>query len=256
MKKSTKTALVTGASKGIGRAYAKKLAQKGYNLVLIARSKDKLQEVKKECKTLTNEVIALAVDLTTPHIAQDVFKTLARKKIVVDVLINNAGFGDYGSFSKSKISKQSEMIQLNITCLTEMSYAFLAQASTSKQTHLVNIGSVLSFIPSPFMSVYGATKAFVLSFSEALAAELKGTKTAVTCICPGKTQSEFAKGANMPVFTDAPSAAELVEFAYEAMVEKEVVAVHGGDNRSVLLLPRLLPRSSVRNMMFKRMSGR
>lgn len=256
MKKSTKTAIITGASKGIGRAFAKKYAQQGYNLVLIARSKDKLAQVKTECKTLTNDVLAMAVDLTTPHIAQDIFKTLARQKITADVLVNNAGFGDLANFKDCAISKQTEMIQLNITALTELSHAFLKQVPSSKPSQLVNIASVAGFVPGPGMATYFATKAYVVSFSESLASEIENTSTSVTCICPGPTQSEFTKAAHMKDFENAPTATQLVEFAYEAIKEKEVLAVHGGDNRSLLFLTRILPRSTVRSMLKKRMGGR
>jgi uncharacterized protein len=257
--KQRKTVLITGASKGIGAEFAKIFSAKGYDLVLVARTKDLLSKIKSKTKTINNSVMAVAMDLSKPNSPKQLFDALSKQKIQVDVLVNNAGFGDWGAFESSDLQKQTEMIAVNVTSLTEMTHLFLAQVDKSKQSYILNLGSVAGFVPGPYMSVYFATKAYVLSFSEALSAELLGTNTSVTCLCPGPTRSEFSKTANVKSSNfdgKIPSAYEVAIFGYNSMLNKEVIAIPGTQNKMLANLPRFLPRSTVRRKMAERQVGK
>jgi uncharacterized protein len=257
--KQRKTVLITGASKGIGAEFARIFSAKGYDLVLVARSKDLLSKLKSKTKTINNSVLAVALDLSKPEAPKQLFDALAKQKIKIDVLVNNAGFGDWGAFSTSDLQKQKELIMVNVSALTELTHLFIAQADKDKQTYILNVGSVAGFVPGPYMSVYFATKAYVLSFSEALSAELMNSQISVTCLCPGPTRTEFAKTANDQSGTfdgKIPSAYDVAIFGYNAMMQKEVIAIHGTQNKIVANLPRFLPRSVVRNKVAQRHLGK
>src|ERR1035438_7015579 len=192
-----KTALVTGASSGIGLELARIFAREGYNLVLVARSADKLRLLASEVeKAHGTRSLILATDLAEPGAAAYVLDQTARAQIVVDILVNNAGFGQYGLFADNDLEECMRQIQLNVTTVTHLTRLYLSGVIRRTSGRILNVASTAAFQPGPLMAVYFATKAYVLHLSEALANELKGTGVTVTCLCPGATATEFHKRAN------------------------------------------------------------
>lgn len=246
-------ALVTGASAGIGKAFAQALAQRRYNLVLVARSEEKLQAIAQRLKGQTGvDVYILAQDLTVPEAAAQVFAAVEEKNLTVDLLVNNAGFGDYGGFSDSSRSKQLTMIQLNIAALVDLTYQFLPSMQQHGSGGIINLSSTAAFLPIPYMSVYGATKAFVLNFSEALWAENREKGVKVLAVCPGPVKTEFFQEAGFndsaapkiagPVTTPEAVAQEALG-AYDAA--QSHIVTGGIYNQLVSILPRFLPRTNL-----------
>jgi hypothetical protein len=241
-----KTALITGASGGIGYELARIHAEKGGNLVLVARSIDKLDELKKELEEKYGVVVhTMKKDLSLHGSAYDVYNRVNDLNIEIDYLINNAGYGDYRLFAESDWPKQEKMINLNITTLTHLTRLFLPQMVARKSGRILNVASVASFVPGPTMSVYFATKAYVLSFSEALAEELRGTGITVTALCPGPTESNFhfvARDGRKGRDRNMPTAREVSEYGYRSMLRGKVVAVPGFLNAMVPVLLKFMPR--------------
>lgn len=249
------TVLITGASRGIGAEFARLFAKKGCNLILVARTKADLQKVKQEVQTDSNSVLAIAADLTKPNAIKNLYEAIAKEKLVVDTLINNAGFGDFAYFADADIEKQESMIQLNITALTKMAHYFLLQRNAQEESFILNVASVAGLFPGPKMSVYFATKAYVLSFSQALAQELQRANVTVTCLCPGMTQSDFHKVAHNENaeshLTKYPTAAQVAEFGIKSLESKKRVAVHGFSNKLATVLAKLLPSKIITAMVEK-----
>jgi hypothetical protein len=249
------TVLVTGASSGIGLELARCFAADGSRLVLVARNTTALEKLAEElCRDYKVEVIVLTADLSLPETPKKIFSELKGRGIVVDVLVNNAGFGAHGLFSKLPQQRQLEMIQVNVTALTELTGLFLPGMVERHCGGVLNVASVAGFVPGPGMAVYYATKAFVLSFSEALAGEFSGTGVKVMALCPGPTGTNFGKVAR---FNDNNNSARLVRVAsmtaeevavkgHRAFRGGRVVAVSGWKNRLLVLLIRLTPRLLVR----------
>ena len=249
-----KTALITGASGGLGKEFARIHASKGDNLVLIARSKDKLEALKFELeKQYSISVVILVKDLSDQYAPKAVYEAVKNQNIRVDYLINNAGFGDFGLFAETNWEKQLEMINLNITCLTYLTRLFLPDMIQNKYGKILNIASTAAFQPGPTMSVYFATKAFVLSFSEAIANELKGTGVTVTALCPGATDTGFKAASsldNSNLFkgTQIATSKEVAEFGYTKMMEGKTVAIHGVVNNLLAQSVRFAPRNIVTSL--------
>lgn len=197
MQLSNKTALVTGASSGIGASFAQLLASKGTNLILVARSIDKLNQM---AKTLSEQhgvqVHCIKKDLSEAGSAEALYEEVKALKLEVDLLINNAGFGKWGKFESFGIEEYQQMVQLNITSLTDLCYCFLPDLKEKPEAGIINVGSTASFMPIPYSAVYGATKSYVLSFTEALVGEFEDTNIKVCCLCPGGTSSNFSTVAN------------------------------------------------------------
>ena len=184
-----------------------------------------------------------------------VWEYVQEKKIAVDVLINDAGFGDFGKFANSDWEKQYDMLQVNITALTQLTHLFLKPMIERRQGKILNLASIAAFMPGPKMSVYYASKAYVLSFTEALSVELKGTGVSVTALCPGPTNTGFAKNAELGksrLFKsfEKTTARSIAEYGYETLMTKQVVAVPSRKNKLTLLAVRLLPRSIVRCIVY------
>ncbi|SHE58698.1 SDR family NAD(P)-dependent oxidoreductase [Chryseobacterium takakiae] len=204
--------LITGASSGIGYEMAKQLATKNVNLLLVARSEDKLQKLQKELTVLHQiEVEYFLYDLSEPNSAQDLYNHIKQKNYLVTGLINNAGFGDYGNFTEMPLKKDEEMIAVNITALVGLTKLFGADMTKQGKGKIMNVASLLSFLPFPYYSVYSATKSFVLAFTETVATELEGTGVIVTALCPGTVETPFhtnamrktnAMSANKPMPAD------------------------------------------------------
>jgi short-subunit dehydrogenase len=254
------TALITGASSGIGAKFAEELASRGVNLILVARSQEKLENLAQTLETNCNiKTEIILQDLTQPNGSQSVFEKVQEKGLTVDLLVNNAGFGDYGAFSERPLSKQTAMIQLNITALVELTHCFLPQMIEKGEGNIINVASIAAFQPLPYLSVYAATKAFVLSFSEALWAENKSKGIKVLALCPGPTESEFFKVAEFPSeFAgkgQLTSAETVVKDALNALEKNQATSVTGGlGNQIIVNLPRFLPRQLIVSAVEKQFS--
>lgn len=243
------TALITGASSGIGETFARELAANQTDLVLVARSQAKLEQLATELQTeyqIKTEVIVQ--DLTVPGAGKILYDAVIAKGLTVDLLINNAGFGDYGKFSDRALDKQLAMIQLNVMVLTELTGLFLPAMQQRNSGTIINISSIAGFQPLPYMSVYAATKAFVLNFTEALWAENKDSGVNILALCPGPTESEFFKRAEFPATFAAgnnslTSAEEVVQEALKAAEKNQSTIVTGGlGNQVIVNVPRFVPR--------------
>jgi len=246
-----RTVLITGASGGIGLELAHIFASKGANLVLVARSKDKLDTFKlKIGKKYGVTIYNIGKDLTTLDAAREVFDEISKKQIHIDFLINNAGFGDFGHFAKSSYEKQLQMINLNVTTLTLLTHLFLPDMIKAGYGKILNVASTAAFQPGPTMSVYFATKAYVLSFSEAIAHELSKTGVTVTVLCPGATETGFKDAADLEqsqLFKNknVATAKQVAEFGFKKMMKGDVVVIHGFKNKLMAKSARLAPRKLV-----------
>lgn len=244
------TALITGASGGIGAEFARIHARQGGDLILVARSADKLQALKDELESAHKvQVTTIAQDLSQPGAAQEVAAATQDAGLTVDILINNAGFGGHGKFHEREIRRDLEMIQLNIAALTELSHLFLQGMVERGHGQILNVASTAGFLPGPLQATYYATKAFVLSFSQAIAEELKGTGVSVTALCPGPVATGFVAAGDLDgvaVFDKAASAASVAEYGYKAMQNQKLVAINDFGLKFVLncVLP-FLPRKMV-----------
>ncbi|MGG1679796.1 SDR family NAD(P)-dependent oxidoreductase [Neobacillus sp. NRS-1170] len=239
-----KTALITGATSGLGYEFVKLLANDGYNLVLVARDEEKLKEIKQSYSQL--EVTVIPKDLSVIGAAKEVFNEIEDRGIDIDVLVNNAGFGLMGSFDELDIQKQLNMIQLNITALTELTYYCLQKMKQRNVGKILNVASTAAFQPGPQMAVYYATKAYVLSFSEALVEELSGSAVTVTTLCPGPTKTNFGAVANVEgtkMFSRAMASDEVAKSGYKALMNGKRVVVTGGFNKAGALGAKFMPRS-------------
>lgn len=244
------TALITGASSGIGEEFAKQLAAKKTNLILVARSLNKLEELASKLQqqhSINAEVIAQ--DLTEPAAGKIVYESIQQQGLNVDLLINNAGFGDYGAFSDRDLTKQLAMIQLNIMVVTELTGLFLPLMKQRGHGAIVNLSSIAGFQPLPYMSVYAATKAFVLSFTESLWAENKNTGVRILAVCPGPTKSDFFERADFPPSMKKSQSnlmtptEDVVADTLKALDRGNSTIVTGGlPNQIIVNLPRFTPR--------------
>lgn len=248
--KNNKTVLITGASSGIGLELCKLFAKDGYNLVLVARNKDKLSEIASELRDkykVSTKVILK--DLSKSTSPEEIYTELQNEAIYVNVLVNNAGFGVWGNFQDIELSRTLDMIQVNLISLTKLTKFFLSDMLKSGEGKILNISSAGSFTPDPHMAVYGATKSYVLSFSEALAEELHTTGITVTTLCPGPTKTEFAKRANMEnswAYTLFVMDAKTVAKAgYDGLMKGKRVVIPGILNKLFVLSIRFLPKNVI-----------
>jgi uncharacterized protein len=257
----SKTALITGASSGIGMEIAKEFAREKINLILVARSGGKLQDLATQLINQSGiSVQILAKDLSQPPSAKEVADWCNQNNITIDYLVNNAGFGDFGFFHESDWAKQEQIINLNITTLTYLTRLFLPAMVQRRFGKVLNVASTAAFQPGPTMSVYYATKAYVLHFSEAISNELEGTGVTVTSLCPGATESDFQNKAAMQDSKlvkgkKLPTSAEVAAYGYKSMMNGKVVAIHGTVNyllaNSIRFAPRALVLKLVRFMQNK-----
>lgn len=246
-----KTALITGASNGIGLELARIHASKGGNLVLVARNKSKLDEIKNELENIFNvAVYTIGKDLSVVNAAQDVYDETSKQNIQIDFLINNAGFGDFGLFADADWNKELEMINLNISTLTLFTKLYLQDMVKRGSGKIMNLASTASFQPGPMMAVYFATKSYVLSFSEAISNEVSNKGVSVTALCPGPTTSGFQTAASMDnskLFNNKnlPTSKEVAKYGYNAMIKGKTVAIHGIMNNILASSIRFVPRAMV-----------
>ena len=246
---SMPTTLVTGASSGIGLELATLLAKNRHDVVLVARGSDKLDGI---ARGLGEEfgvaATALAADLSDPSAPLDIFLTLAERKVVIDVLVNDAGFGVYGFFAETSLEKELAMIQVNVAALTQLTKLFLPGMLERRRGRVLNVASTAAFQPGPLMAVYYATKAYVLSFSEALGNETAGTGVTVTALCPGPTATDFRRRADFQPARSLPGplvmdAAAVARAGYEGMVRGKRVVVPGLANFAFVQALRATPRN-------------
>lgn len=244
-------ALITGASNGIGLELAKVHASKGGDLVLVARNKTKLDELKAELESQFKvSVYTIGKDLSANNSAQEVYDETTKQNIQIDYLINNAGFGDFGMFSETEWIKELQMINLNITTLTQFTKLYLQDMVKRKSGKIMNVASTAAFQSGPTMAVYYATKAYVLSFSEAVDNEVSGKGVTVTTLCPGPTESGFQAAAameesNLVKGKKLPTAKEVAEYGYSSMMKGKTVAIHGMINWIMANSVRFTPRALV-----------
>ncbi len=245
-----RTALITGASSGIGLELARLFAGDGYQLVLVARNGGALRAVSDELRSRFGaEVRVVSKDLSHPSAPVELYQELQGAGIALDVLVNNAGFGGSGPFLQTDWNNEAEMIQVNIVALAHLSKLFLPQIQ-ARRGKLLNVGSVAGFMPGPFTSIYYASKAFVLHFTEALAEEFNGTGMTVTCLCPGPVQTNFQRRAHAGGSSRANKrllmdVREVARLGYEGMKRGKRVVIPGWKNRLLTNGLRVLPRNTV-----------
>ena len=255
-----KTVLITGASSGIGREMALVFAENKYRPVLVARRKSMLDIVAEEIKRdFFIDAVVIGLDLSKPDSAEQLMDTIRKRNLYIDVLVNNAGFGDLGAFHKEDIARVERMMNLNMLTLTKLCRLIAPHMVENGFGHIVNIASTAAFQPVPNFAVYAATKAYVLNFSEAFAHELKPLGVHVTVVCPGATQSEFQEKAKMgnsdKMFEGAPLSFMVAEFAFEAMMKRKTVAIYGSKNRFMTFMLRFSPRKMIVRVAAKMMKG-
>ena len=249
----SKTVLITGATTGIGYELAKLFAKDKYELIIIARNETKLSETASSLiKDYNVNVKFISKDLSVPDSAKEIFDELKKENISIDILVNNAGFGDQGAFADSDMKNDIDMISLNITSLVILNRLFLDDMLKRNSGKILNVASTAAFQSGPFMAVYYATKAFVLSFSEAVSEELTGTNVTVSCLCPGPTETEFQNRAgikktkmmNRKKFT-VMSAAEVALTGYKEMMKGKRNIIPGFANKAGAIFVKLLPRKII-----------
>ncbi|MBN2562629.1 MAG: SDR family oxidoreductase [Phycisphaerae bacterium] len=241
-----KTVLITGASSGIGRALARRFARAGARLVLVARRSDRLEALAKEAKADGGEAFIVVADLVEPGACERVVSEAKRTAGCVDVLINNAGAGEYGRFVEQDLESLDTMMRLNMTALVRLTHLVLPEMVERRTGHVVNIASTAAFQPTPYMSVYGATKAFVLSLSMSVWEEVRRRGVRVTCIAPGPVKTEFfdrgGYESRKATFTlTALDADWLADAAYKKLIQGVPTYVPGLTNKLGALLQRFVP---------------
>lgn len=244
-------ALITGASGGIGYELALEHVRRGGEVILVARSEGKLREYQASWEsTYGVKVHVVGIDLARPGSARDLYDAISAKGLNVDILINNAGVGQYGPFEECDVDQAMQMLELNIVTLTALTRLFLVDMIRRRSGRIMNVASTAAFQPVPLMALYAASKAFVLSFSEALENEVSDKGVTVTTLCPGATTSGFQDAAAMhqarmvdPRFM--ASSADVARYGYDAMMRRKTVAIHGLVNRLLTLLVRISPRSII-----------
>jgi hypothetical protein len=255
--KATRYALVTGASSGIGRAFAALFAADGWTPILVARSEERLRAVADALRgDHGSEAQVVALDLGTPGAAQRLFDEVESRGLEVEALVNNAGFATFGKFAETSLEDETEEINLNILALTQLSKLYVQRMIARGSGRICNVASTAAFQPGPMMAVYCATKAYVLSFTEAISNEVEGTGVTVTCFCPGATESNFQVRANMQESAlvknrKIPDALSVAAAGYTAMMAGKRLEIPGLANRIGSALPRFVPRAVVLNVARK-----
>jgi uncharacterized protein len=242
------TALVTGASSGIGLELARVLARSGHEVVLVARNRERLETLAAELRQrFSPSVTVLPSDLSKPGAPEAILRHLAECRQDIDLLVNNAGMIVYGKFSETDWDLEERMLWVNLLALTRLTKLVLPAMVTRGRGRILNIGSIGSFVPSPRNAVYSATKAYLLSFSEAIAEELAGSGVTVTAVCPGVVRSELQQRGGMThvrlLRSGILEASTVAEFAYRAVMAGKRVAVPDGRTRLQIFLLRFVPRA-------------
>jgi short-subunit dehydrogenase len=248
--RSGKTALVTGASAGLGSHFARLFARDGHDLVLVARRQDKLDQLATELsQAYGTRSTVIAADLTDPKAPLLIHEQLIRTGTEVDFLVNNAAFGNNGAFADHDVACELDLVELNVKALTHLTGLVLPAMLARSSGRILNVASLAGFLPGPFMATYYASKAYVLSFTEALAHELRGSGITVTALCPGPTATEFAQVADAEgtqLFRSVADAAAVARYGYRSMLRGRIIAIPGVKNKFAGLVLRTSPRKALR----------
>lgn len=251
---NNKTALITGAASGLGFEFSKLLAQDHYDVILIDINKKLLEETKNHIQSrYHNNVKIIHKDLSKINVSKEIFESI---NVPIDILINNAGFGLFGSFNKTDWQRELDMLNLHIITTTQLTKLFLDGMINRDYGKILNVSSLAAFQPGPLMSIYYASKAYILSFSEALSNELKGTGVTVTTLCPGPTKTRFQEvvsnhSSKNKIKFNMASAKSVATIGYMAMQEGREIAIPGMLNNILAFLPRVLPRYLVTSIVRK-----
>ena len=252
-----KTALITGASSGIGKEFAKLHAARGGDLVIVARSKDKLNELKKDLENKYNiKVMVIVKDLSLSNAAQEIYDEVKAANITIDYLINNAGFGGRGEFHVRSMEQDIQMIQVNVMTLTRLTKLFLSDFVKRGDGKILNVSSTAATMPGPLQAVYYATKAYVTSFSNAIWQEIKGTGVTITTLMPGAMDTGFAKASDMvntPLFSKTVSPVNVAKDGYEGMLKGKLNVISGVTpiQRAFLAFTPLTPRKIMMKQIYE-----
>ncbi len=252
---SVKSALVTGGASGLGYEFALLLAKDNYHLILIDIDSGKLNETKKELESKYSiQVRTITKDLSIQNIAEEIFEEI--KETSIDVLINNAGFGLFGTFAETNWQKEAAMLNLHIMTTTHLTKLLLKGMVQRESGKILNISSLAAFQPGPMMSIYYASKAYILSFSEAIANELKGSGVSVTVLCPGQTKTSFQEVVSQEttknkISFNIASPKDVAAYGYKAMNKGKVVVIPGNINKFLSKLPRIMSRNTATNIVRK-----
>lgn len=232
-------ALITGASSGIGRDMARYLSSKGYDLILVARRKTRLQELKKELKT---DVEIINIDISSTFNCMELYKTVKDKN--VDILINNAGFGIFGNFNDTSLDKELDLIDTNIKAVHTLTKLFLKDFIKKDEGYILNVASSAGFMSGPLMSSYYASKGYVLKLTEAIGYELKmqDSNVYVGCLCPGPVDTDFNKVAKVTFNTKAMKSDEVAKYAIDKMLKRKTIIIPGIKMKLACTLSRFIPR--------------
>ena len=241
-------ALITGASSGIGADMARILSDKGYDLILVARNKRKMEVLSKELKT---NVEIIPMDISSTYNCTELYNLVKKKNI--DVLINNAGFGLFGEFTNTKLDKELDMIELNVKTVHTLTKLFLKDFVKKNKGYILNVASSAAFMPGPLMATYYATKAYVLHLTESINEELRRKKSNVYigALCPGPVNTNFNKVAGVSFNLESLESYDVAKYAINQMFKRKVVIVPGVKIKLGVFALRLLPRSLVRKIAYK-----
>lgn len=249
-------ALITGATQGIGYELAKLFAEDGYNLIIVSRTEEDLQTRAAEfSKQYGVEVIPIAKDLFKPEAPFELYDEVKSRNVTVDVLVNDAGQGQFGLFIESEIHRQLEIIQLNVSSLTVLTHLFLKDMVARNEGKVLQLASIASELPGPWHAVYHATKAYVLSFTEALVRELKDSAVTMTALQPGATETDFFNKADMQeskiLDTKLSDPASVAKDGYEALMKGDDKIVSGLKNKAMVAMSNVMPETTVAAQMGK-----
>jgi len=253
------TTLITGASSGIGAAFARKIAKRGRNVLLVARSEDKLIALCNELGRVSGiRAQYVVMDLTEADAAVRLVDETRKRELTIDMLVNNAGFGSMGDFANLDLATELEIIELNVKSLVELTHRFLQPMREQRQGTIINVASTAAFQGVPFMATYAATKAFVLSFSEALSEENRPHGIRVLALCPGVTDTNFfaASKIDRPPMRTVQTPEEVVDTALRGLARGKSVVISGWANWFVVEAERVVPRSVVTKVAAKALRSR
>jgi len=245
------TALITGASSGIGFELSKIFARNRFNLVLVSQNEENLRNAALEIQKQNSDIQITTIpkDFSLPSTADEIFEFVEQKSIKVDILVNNAGIQVYGPFHETNLEDDLRLMSINMFALTKMTKLFLKKMVERGYGKILNLGSTGSFQPCPLNSIYCATKAYVLHFSEGIAEELQGTGVTITVLCPGATRTNFAKRANIEdirLFRNSVmEAREVAEIGYKALMKDKIIVIPGFFNKMLAMSVRFTPRKVV-----------
>lgn len=240
-------ALITGATSGIGLELARLFAQKGHNMVIVARSEDDLEKVSEELTAKYNvAVIPIAKDLFEPEAPRELYDEIKEKGLTVNILINDAGQGEYGFFAETDIHRELDIIQLNVVSLVYLTKLFLKDMLAKNDGKILNVSSIAGRMPAPLLAVYAATKAFVYSFSQSVINELQGTNVTMTALLPGSTETDFFYKAGMEntkEWVENPLAdpADVAKDGYDALMSGDVKVISGLRNKFLVAMSNVVP---------------